>query len=238
MKRHERSSGGVFRPPESEARGHLAAWKPRTCCWDARLWRSRPGLVPLRGPGAWPRAVTAKASAPGRCAHAGRSAEQPGPVRPAPARRAARRPLRARTTAPRPALPRRPAVPPSLHVPSCPFMCLYTSSRVPPLSLSPRPPLLPPLSLDARRTVHVRVRVRVPSFVQRTRTALRMCPFPHGEVPVIGDTVCSSSSPGGGPGTTPGCRAGPRTLSARSLDETCAACARAHLCVAYIALAC
>lgn len=142
-------------------------------------------------------------------------------MRPAPARRAARRPLRARTTAPRPALPRRPFV--SLRVPSCPFMCLYTSSRVPPLSLSPRPPLLPPLSLDARRTVHVRVRVRVPSFVQRTRTALRMCPFPHGEVPVIGDTVCSSSSPGGGPGTTPGCRAGPRTLSARSLDETCAA---------------
>lgn len=130
--------------------------------------------------------------------------------------------------------PRAPA--PSLRVPSCPFMCLYTSSRVPLLSLSPRPPLLPPLSLDARRTVHVRV--RVPSFVQRTRTALRMCPFPHGEVPVIGDTVCSSSSPGGGPGTTPGCRAGPRTLSARSLDETCAACARAHLCVAYIALAC
>lgn len=49
MKRHERSSGGVFRPPESEARGHLAAWKPRTCCWDARLWRSRPGLSPSEG---------------------------------------------------------------------------------------------------------------------------------------------------------------------------------------------
>lgn len=155
MKRHERSSGGVFRPPESEARGHLAAWKPRTCCWDARLWRSRPGLVPLRGPGAWPRAVTAKASAPGRCAHAGRSAEQPGPVRPAPARRAARRPLRARTTAPRPALPRRPAVPP------CPFVSLHVS-----VHLFPRPssvPLSPPASPP-------------PSFLGRSQD--RPCPRP------------------------------------------------------------
>lgn len=160
-----------------------------------------------------------------------RRAARPGETRPRPAGSAQAPPRANHGSAPR-------APAPSLHVPSCPFMCLYTSSRVPPLSLSPRPPLLPPLSLDARRTVHVRVRVRVPSFVQRTRTALRMCPFPHGEVPVIGDTVCSSSSPGGGPGTTPGCRAGPRTLSARSLDETCAACARAHLCVAYVALAC
>lgn len=155
MKRHERSSGGVFRPPESEARGHLAAWKPRTCCWDARLWRSRPGLVPLRGPGAWPRAVTAKASAPGRCAHAGGSAEQPGPVRPAPARRAARRPLRARTTAPRPALPRRPAVSP------CPFVSLHVSVHV-----FPRPssvPLSPPASPP-------------PSFLGRSQD--RPCPRP------------------------------------------------------------
>lgn len=141
MKRHERSSGGVFQPPESEARGHLAAWKPRTCCWDARLWRSRPGLVPLRGPGAWPRAVTAKASAPGRCAHAGRSAEQPGPVRPAPARRAARRPLRARTTAPRPALPRRLSM--SLRVPSCVCTRLPASLLCPSLPARLSSPLFP-----------------------------------------------------------------------------------------------
>lgn len=215
LRRGLRTTGGGERSAGPSGRLE-AAHLPR----GARLWHSRPpacprsqGLVPGLGlslPRPQHQAAVLTLDGP---------QEQPGPVRPAAAPRAARQ-------RPHPAPSR--CLPVSLrvsaHLSPCPSAVPLSPPASPPPSFLGRSQYCPcPVRVRVSNTVRVRVpgtvRVRVPSSVQRTRAALRVYLFPQGEVPVVGDTVCSFCvlvTGVTGLALRPGRRAGPRTPSAPS----------------------